>query len=102
MGEPGTSVRLEARAFFEGGLFRAVKKLAAWSSSDPSVASIPDGSSCPKTGQIDLLAEGVATISVTYPKEGGPDAITEQVDIIVEFPGSSASQAFLAPSDDLF
>lgn len=101
-GEPGTSVRLNAVAHFENGLARAVKKLAAWSSSDEDVAAIPTGFTCPKTGQIDLLAEGEATISITYPKEGGPGSVTRDVPIVVDFPGSSASRAFLVSSDDLF
>jgi hypothetical protein len=90
---PSSTRKLIVRAHFEDGLSRAVNQLLAWSSSDENVVSFPSGN-CDPVGTTDFLLAGTATVSVTYPKTGGPGSTTATLDVTVEEPGSP-SRAFL-------
>lgn len=92
--EPGGSRKLTARAFFDNGLGRAVNKLVSWSSSDESVVAFGDASTCAPVGTVEFVGVGTATITATYPKGGGPGAVSASVQIVVGVPGSP-SGAFL-------
>jgi hypothetical protein len=98
-GDPGTALRLTAQVNFADGSTRAVSKLVTWSSSDPAVVALADGSTCAPVGTFELVSPGTATVSAIYPKAGGPGSVSISVQIHVG-PVGSASNAFLdAPRD---
>jgi hypothetical protein len=108
----GTTVKFNASATYSAGPSRAVNKLSTWSTSDPAVVGLDDGSPCYVAGTATLLAEGTSTVSATYPSSGG--AFTPQTAAVVvtvvtpapppsptPTPPGSASRAFLDRSATL-
>jgi hypothetical protein len=93
-GAPGSALRLTAQVNFADGSVRAVSKLVAWSTSNPAVVALADGSTCAPAGTFELGSPGTATVSAIYPKAGGPGSVSTSVEIHVG-PVGSASRAFL-------
>jgi hypothetical protein len=104
----GSTVKFNANASYSAGPSRAVNKLSTWSTSDPDVVGLDDGSPCYAAGTARLLAEGTSTVSATYPSSGGPfTPLTSSVVVTVVTPAppptptptppGSASRAFLDP-----
>lgn len=105
----GSTVKFSANASYNAGPSRTVNKLSAWSTSDPDVVGLDDGSPCYAAGTARLLAEGTSTVSATYPSSAGAfTPLTASVVVTVVTPApptptptptppGSASRAFLDP-----
>jgi hypothetical protein len=106
----GTAVKFNSNASYDAGPSRAVNKLSTWSTTDPAVVGLDDGSPCYVAGTAHLLSEGTSTVSATYPSSGGAfTPLTASVVVTVvtaaptptPTPPGSASRAFLEPTDGL-
>ncbi|MBY0279104.1 Ig-like domain-containing protein [Candidatus Binatia bacterium] len=68
----GVTTLLKARVDFEGGANQGANNLVLWASSDPTVLRVSNGEDGKQPGTATPLRPGDATVSIQYPKPGGP------------------------------
>jgi hypothetical protein len=94
-GPPGAALHLAAQVNFADGSTRPMTKVVTWSSSDPTVVALANGSTCAPAGTFELISPGTATVSAIYPRAGGTGSVSTSVQIHVG-PSGSVSRAFIS------
>lgn len=93
VGNVGEEMQLKARVQYAGGATEGINALVTWTSSDPSLVRIADGSGALPAGRAELLRSGTVTVTITYPKVGAPPPanpptrpLTDSVQLVVRAP----------------